>query len=130
MDPSHLCERELAPMNHSPGSWRFQFCTDTLCAMNCGASKPPLALKRPSSNWLRQSAAQVIPKTTAVLQAVLPQFEGSPLVQSLILSLMLLTSGSALNLLRFSLSILIPGGFRASREISAFASSHNGCPAK
>jgi hypothetical protein len=130
MDPIHLCENELAPRNHSTGSWRFQFCADTLIATNCGASKPPLASKRPSSNWLRRAAALVSPKTTAVLQAALPQFEGSPLVQSLILSLMLLTSGSALNLLRFSLANMSPRSFRASREISNFASSHNGCRAK
>jgi hypothetical protein len=60
-------------------------------------------------DWLQRSTANFGLKTSAVLLAALPQFEGNPTWQSLILSLMLLTSGGALHFLRFSISRLLRG---------------------
>jgi threonine/homoserine/homoserine lactone efflux protein len=53
------------------------------------------------------------PKITCFLLALLPQFEGSPALQSLFMSLFFIASGTAANLLRTLFRAVDPPGRKA-----------------
>jgi hypothetical protein len=117
MHPINIGECEWASRNHFIRSWRLRFRNATFLEM--GEASP--ASTREGSGWLRQAAANIGPKTTVILLSALPQFEGSPLVQSLLLSLMLFSSGNAMTYMRFWLAELSCLAFPALREPTNFA---------
>ena len=52
------------------------------------------------SKWLKMALTKVYPKITALLWAFLPQVDGSPALQSLVICLYFITSGTATDLVK------------------------------